>query len=117
MLSDVDAEFVTALRLPTFHAGGRDHLKRLTLVVDPGRVVQAVQFPIADPAGSVREALAVVQKPSRGRTQVLARRYAPPEIAPPLSGRAIDRTLSNLRRCRVPPRYGCPMQTRGVIGG
>ena len=61
VLSDVDAELVTALRLPTFHAGGRDHLKRLTLVVDPGRVVQAVQFPIADPAGSVREALAVVR--------------------------------------------------------
>jgi DNA-binding HxlR family transcriptional regulator/peroxiredoxin len=62
VLSDVDAELVTALRLPTFHAGGRDHLKRLTLVVDPGRVVQAVQFPIADPAGSVREALAVVRE-------------------------------------------------------
>ncbi len=62
VLSDVDAELVTALRLPTFHAGGRDHLKRLTLVVDPDRVVQAVQFPINDPAGSVREALAVVQE-------------------------------------------------------
>ena len=61
VLSDVDADLVTALRLPTFHAGGRDHIKRLTLVVDPERVVQAVQFPIADPAGSVREALEVVQ--------------------------------------------------------
>ena len=62
VLSDVDAELVTALRLPTFHAGGRDHLKRLTLVVDPDRVVRAVQFPITDPAGSVREALALVQE-------------------------------------------------------
>ncbi|HET9500625.1 MAG TPA: winged helix-turn-helix transcriptional regulator [Marmoricola sp.] len=62
VLSDADGELVTALRLPTFHAGGRDHLKRLTLVLDPGRVVRAVQFPIADPAGSVREALAAVQK-------------------------------------------------------
>jgi DNA-binding HxlR family transcriptional regulator/peroxiredoxin len=62
VLSDVDAELVTALRLPTFHAGGRDHLKRLTLVIDPDRVVRAVQFPITDPAGSVPEALAVVQK-------------------------------------------------------
>jgi DNA-binding HxlR family transcriptional regulator/peroxiredoxin len=62
VLSDVDAELVTALRLPTFHAGGRDHLKRLTLVVDPGRVIQAVQFPIADPPGSVRESLALVQE-------------------------------------------------------
>jgi len=65
VLSDVDAELVTALRLPTFHAGGRDHLKRLTLVVDPGRVVQAVQFPIADPAGSVGEALALVREALR----------------------------------------------------
>ena len=62
LLSDVDADLVAALRLPTFHAGGRDHLKRLTLVVDPGRVVRAVQFPISDPAGSVHEALALVRK-------------------------------------------------------
>lgn len=61
VLSDEGAELVTALRLPTFHAGGRDHLKRLTLVIDPGRVVRAVQFPITDPAGSVIEALAVVR--------------------------------------------------------
>jgi DNA-binding HxlR family transcriptional regulator/peroxiredoxin len=61
VLSDVDGELVTALRLPTFHAGGRDHLKRLTLVIDPGRVVRAVQFPIADAAGSVHEALATVR--------------------------------------------------------
>jgi DNA-binding HxlR family transcriptional regulator/peroxiredoxin len=61
VLSDVDAELVTALRLPTFHAAGRDHLKRLTLVVDPGGVVRAVQFPISDPAGSVHEALAMVR--------------------------------------------------------
>jgi peroxiredoxin len=62
VLSDVDAELVTAHRLPTFHAGGRDHLKRLTLVIDPGRVLHAVQFPIASPAGSAREVLAVVQE-------------------------------------------------------
>ena len=62
LLSDVDAELVTALRLPTFHAGGRDHLKRFTLVVDPGRVVRSVQFPITDPAGSVRDVLAVVRE-------------------------------------------------------
>lgn len=61
VLSDVEAELVTALRLPTFHAAGREHLKRLTLVIDPRRVVAAVQFPIADPAGSVREALAAVR--------------------------------------------------------
>lgn len=61
VLSDVDADLVTGLRLPTFHAGGRDHLKRLTLVIDPDRVVRGVQFPIADPAGSVQEALELTQ--------------------------------------------------------
>lgn len=62
LLSDVDGELVTALRLPTFHAGGRNHLKRFTLVIDPERVVRAVQFPISDPAGSAHEALAVVRE-------------------------------------------------------
>ena len=66
LLSDVDAELVTALRLPTFHAAGHDHLKRLTLVIDPERVIRAVQFPITDPAGSVREALAAVRQTSAG---------------------------------------------------
>ncbi|QWF76698.1 winged helix-turn-helix transcriptional regulator [Amycolatopsis sp. CA-230715] len=58
LLSDSDLALTAALRLPTFRAGGVDRLKRLTLLVDPGQVIRAVQFPVTDPAGSVGEALA-----------------------------------------------------------
>lgn len=57
LLSDADLGLSVAVRLPTFRAGGADRLKRLTLIVDAERVVQHVQFPITDPAGSVDEAL------------------------------------------------------------
>jgi hypothetical protein len=42
------------------HAGG-ERLKRLTLLIDPSATVQAVQFPVTDPAGSVAEMLGVVR--------------------------------------------------------
>ncbi len=58
LLSDEELQLVTALRLPTFHASGRDHLKRLTMIIGPDRMIQAVQFPISSPADSVRETLA-----------------------------------------------------------
>ncbi len=58
LLSDEELQLVTALRLPTFHASGRDHLKRLTMIIGPDRTIRAVQFPISSPADSVRETLA-----------------------------------------------------------
>ncbi|TCO62728.1 winged helix-turn-helix transcriptional regulator [Actinocrispum wychmicini] len=66
LLSDQDVTLTAALRLPTFRAGGADRLKRLTLVVDPDRVIRAVQFPITDPAGSVDEALGHLENFSVG---------------------------------------------------
>jgi len=62
LLSDQDSRLSAALRLPTFRAAGQLRLKRLTLVVDPGRRIRAVQFPIADPAVSVGEALDLVRR-------------------------------------------------------
>jgi hypothetical protein len=47
--------------LPTFRAGGADRLKRLTLLVDPAAVIQAVQYPVIDPAGSVTEMLGLLR--------------------------------------------------------
>ncbi len=47
LLSDADLELTTALRLPTFRAGGTTRLKRQTLVVDRDRVVRA--HPLPDP--------------------------------------------------------------------
>lgn len=55
LLSDQDALLAGSLRLPTFRAAGTDRLKRVTLLVDADRVVQHVQYPITDPAGSVDE--------------------------------------------------------------
>jgi hypothetical protein len=40
-----------------------ERLKRLTLLIDPSATVQAVQFPVTDPAGSVAEMLGVVRAP------------------------------------------------------
>jgi peroxiredoxin len=57
LVSDQDGKIAAALRLPAFRAAGVDRFKRLTLLVDPGATVRAVQFPITDPAGSVIEML------------------------------------------------------------
>ena len=60
LLSDADLELTTALRLPTFRAGGTTRLKRQTLVVDRDRVVRGTLFPIPDVTGSVEDALRLV---------------------------------------------------------
>ncbi|MGW1811281.1 winged helix-turn-helix transcriptional regulator [Streptomyces sp. NPDC002078] len=60
LLSDADLQMAAALRLPTFRAAGVDRLKRLTLVLDSSRTVRGVLYPINDPAGSVDDALALV---------------------------------------------------------
>lgn len=79
LLSDADLELTTALHLPTFRAGGRTRLRRLTLVVDHHRVVRATSFPIPDVTGSVEEALRLVRglaarrRSPRGRRRRLSR--------------------------------------------
>jgi DNA-binding HxlR family transcriptional regulator/peroxiredoxin len=60
LLSDAELQLAAALRLPTFRAAGVDRLKRLTLVLDPSRTVRGVLYPLDDPAGSVDDALALV---------------------------------------------------------
>ena len=57
LLSDGDSKLAAGLRLPTFRVAGVDRFKRATLLVDPGAVVRAAQFPVTDPAGSVTEML------------------------------------------------------------
>jgi DNA-binding HxlR family transcriptional regulator/peroxiredoxin len=61
LLSDEDGELTTALRLPTFRAGGLERLKRVTLVIDHARVIRGALYPITDPAGSVDETLRLVR--------------------------------------------------------
>ncbi|MFI2645585.1 winged helix-turn-helix transcriptional regulator [Streptomyces sp. NPDC018610] len=60
LLSDAELRLAAALRLPTFRAAGVDRLKRLTLVLDSSRTVRGVLYPLDDPAGSVEDALALV---------------------------------------------------------
>jgi DNA-binding HxlR family transcriptional regulator/peroxiredoxin len=60
LLSDSGLELAAALRLPTFRASGVDRLKRLTLLIDSARTVRGVLYPLPDPAGSVDDALALI---------------------------------------------------------
>lgn len=48
LLSDADLRLTTALRLPTFEAGGQILLKRLTMVIDDGRI-NHVWYPVFPP--------------------------------------------------------------------
>ncbi|GAA3243448.1 winged helix-turn-helix transcriptional regulator [Streptomyces lavendulae] len=61
LVSDAELDLVTALRLPTFRAGGVSRLKRLTLVVDRERTVREVFYPIRDIEASVAAALEAVR--------------------------------------------------------
>jgi peroxiredoxin len=56
LLSDAQLELTRALRLPTFRAGGRLLLKRLTLVVRAG-LVEAVFYPVFPPDRHAQEVL------------------------------------------------------------
>ncbi|MFE6056564.1 winged helix-turn-helix transcriptional regulator [Kitasatospora sp. NPDC056446] len=66
LLSDADLRLTAALRLPTFRAAGVDRLKRLTLVLDATRTVRGVLYPVTDPAGSVEDTLALIDRLAAG---------------------------------------------------
>lgn len=72
LLSDQELRLAAALRLPTFRAGGRDHLKRLTLIVDREREIHHVLYPITDPVASVERALALLTRMRRPRRRAAA---------------------------------------------
>jgi peroxiredoxin len=57
ILSDAELDFTRALRLPTFSAGGMTLLKRLTLVIDDGKIVK-VFYPVFPPDKSADEVVA-----------------------------------------------------------
>ena len=54
VLSDEKVELVRAARLPTFEAAGSTLLKRLTLVIDDGRVIH-VFYPVFPPDRSASD--------------------------------------------------------------
>lgn len=66
LLSDVDVRLAAALRLPVFHVGQGQRLKRAVLVLDRARVVRTVAFPVTDIPGAVRQALADAREVAGG---------------------------------------------------
>jgi peroxiredoxin len=60
ILSDADLKLTRALRLPTFEAGGMTLMKRLTLVIDDGRISH-VFYPVFPPDRSAEITLAWLQ--------------------------------------------------------
>ncbi|TVQ35094.1 MAG: peroxiredoxin [Geminicoccaceae bacterium] len=58
LLADADGALAAALRLPTFAAGGRRLLKRVTLIARDGRI-EDVLYPVFPPD---RNALAVIER-------------------------------------------------------
>lgn len=62
VLSDFEESFSRALRLPSFATGGEAYLKRLTLLVEGGRIAH-VFYPVPDAARHSRDVL------SRFKTQ------------------------------------------------
>jgi peroxiredoxin len=56
ILSDAEGHFAAALALPVFTTGGVTYLKRLTLVIDDGRVA-ARCYPVREPAAHAGELL------------------------------------------------------------
>ena len=60
VLSDADLNFAKALRLPTFEVEGMTLLKRLTLVIDDGRITH-VFYPVFPPDRSAQEVVGWLQ--------------------------------------------------------
>jgi peroxiredoxin len=60
ILSDANLKFAKALRLPTFEVEGLTLLKRLTLVIDDGRITH-VFYPVFPPDKSAQEVVGWLQ--------------------------------------------------------
>lgn len=60
ILSDAEGRFAAALDLPTFMTGGETYLKRVTLLIEEGRI-EHVFYPVRDPAGHARGVLLKLQ--------------------------------------------------------
>jgi peroxiredoxin len=60
ILSDADLKFTKALRLPTFEVESMTLLKRLTLVIDDGRITH-VFYPVFPPDKSAQEVVGWLQ--------------------------------------------------------
>lgn len=66
LLSDPALQFAAALRLPTFTAAGSERYRRLTLVIDDGRIVKAF-YPVFPPDRNAGEVLDWLRAHPRGK--------------------------------------------------
>jgi peroxiredoxin len=62
LLSDARLTLTTAMRLPTFVAGGKPRIKRASLVIDGDRSVRRVMYPVRDPADNASATLRTLQE-------------------------------------------------------
>jgi len=67
VLSDMNLEFTAAMRLPTFSVEGRTLLRRLTMVLQNGRV-DTVFYPVFPPDEHPAEVLAHLQSRTSGQS-------------------------------------------------
>jgi peroxiredoxin len=65
LLSDEGLRFAEALSLPTFEAGGMVLLKRLTMIIDDGRI-EKVFYPVFPPDRNAEEVLGWLQEDLAG---------------------------------------------------
>jgi peroxiredoxin len=65
LLSDEDLAFAEALSLPTFEADGMILLKRLTLIIEDGRI-EKVFYPVFPPGKNAEEVLAWLRQERSG---------------------------------------------------
>jgi peroxiredoxin len=61
ILSDKEGRLAAALGLPSFATGGEIYLKRLTLLLEDGRI-ETVFYPVAEPAHHAGDVLVALQK-------------------------------------------------------
>ena len=66
LLSDVELAFARALRLPTFTVAGMELTKRLTLVIDGGRI-EKVFYPVFPPDRNAADVVAWLRQDPRPR--------------------------------------------------
>ncbi len=65
LLSDENLAFAEALGLPTLEAGGMTLLKRLTLIIEDGRI-EKVFYPVFPPGKNAEEVLSWLREQSEG---------------------------------------------------
>ena len=66
ILSDAAGRFAAALDLPSFATGGANYLKRLTLILEAGRI-ERVFFPVPEPEAHAGEVLHWLEQERAGQ--------------------------------------------------